>query len=220
MLVRMMLAVLTTFSVQQIHAVTLNEGDQSGLLADLYHSKNDYHNVMTKGMIENNDLMAMMRKIHTDLSPYVDQQVMMGFSWSSPIWQTTADFRVAFAEENRALGYALDTLDLKAIQLAELKRMGCEHLNPRFEALRYDMRALWQSRDIESRVLINELEEIAEDADRADGAFTVRASWLNEIAYRVEVSERNQLNHRSDFTRIDQSLGLLFEDIRTCYNID
>lgn len=220
MFVRLMFVLLAAFSVQQVRAVEIYAGDQSGVLADLYHAKNDFHNTMNKGMIENDNLSQMLRRIHGNLSPYVNQQVMMTSSWSAPIWQTTADFKVEFSEENQSIRYALDTLAIKAAELASLKRMGCEHLNSHFETLLYDMNMVWQARDTDSRALINKLESIAKDADRADGAFTVREAWLSDIAYNAEASERRQDAYRADFSRVDQKLGFLFEEIRACYNID
>ena len=218
MFVHAMLALLTVFSVGQVSA--LNEGDQSGLLADLYHAKNDYHNVMSKSMLENHDLAQMLRKIVYDLAPYTNREVMMSSAWSAPIWQTTADFRTEFASENRTIESAMIALDTNATYMENLTEYPCGHLTSRFYAIRYDMRAVWHARNSDSQALLAKLEDIAMDADRANGPFVVRQAWLNNISYAADLSESRQATYQDDFNMVDRELDLFIDDVRVCYNID
>lgn len=188
MFIRTMLVMLALAS-----NMAIAEGDQSGLLADLYHAKNDYNNIMSKGALENSDLSQMLRRIHSDLAPYQDQQVVMGYAWSAPIWQTTAQFRGEFNNEDRSIGYALATLDNSSMRL---NRSECAYLNSRFDSIRRDMRAVWQGRTYDSNQLIFKLESIATEADRAGGSFYVGKSWLYDIAYQAQLSENRQYQYR------------------------
>lgn len=212
MFIRTMLVMLALAS-----NMAMAEGDQSGLLADLYHAKNDYNNIMSKGALENSDLSQMLRRIYSDLAPYQDQQVVMGYAWSDPVWQTTAKFRGEFNNEDRSIGYALATLDNSSMRL---NRSECAYLNSRFDGIRQDMRMTWQSRVEDSNQLVLKLESIATEADRTNGSFYVRSSWLNDIAYEAQLSENRQYQYRSSITALDQDLGALLEEIRVCYNID
>ena len=218
MFVRTMLALLAAFSIQQVNART--DGDQSGLLADLYHAKNDYYNVMSKSMLENHDLSQMLKKIVYDLTPYANREVMMGSAWSAPIWQTTADFRAEFASENRTIESAMIALDTSATYMENLTEYPCGHLTSRFYAIRYDMRAVWHARNADSQALLAKLEDIARDADRANGPFVVRQSWLNSISYASELSDSRQAQYQDDFHMVNRELDLFIDDVRLCYNID
>ena len=218
MFVRMMVAALTVFSIQSVNAVV--EGDQSGLLAALYSAKTDYHNLVTKGSLENGDLSRMLRNIEGGLRPYENREVMLTSSWSAPIWATVNDFRAEFSAENAGIADVFAGMDLTAQQLRDEKRVECSFIDARFQAVRQDMHHVWEDRQLDSELVIAKLEELAMLADRVNGPYYVSTRWLNGIRNSADASMVRQNQYTREFYEVNTRLDQLINEVRTCYDID
>ena len=209
----MFLALLMVLGLQSAHATTLTE--------DMATIRIDFYNLISKGLVENRNLVRALREVDQNLGPYVNQYVGMTPDWSRPLWQMHGDYTRVFSAENQNVNYALDKLELTAQNLMALKYYNCSYVDAQFARVRGKMREVWEDRKQDSQGLLDKITAVAYDVDHVPGGrFYVQPSWLYSITETADYSETWQRQMTSDLEAVNYDLNAVIDNIRQCYHLD
>ena len=213
---KMLLALVLLVGVQQVHA----DGDQTGLLANLYNAKLDYNVYMNKGSQENASLAQMLKQTYDNLKPFAGQQIQMSAAWAAPIRQTVAQFNNEFSVENNALVATFSNVDSVVQGLLSQKNVKCAAVDTRFQDARVEMKRVWGERAADSDRLLATLTGVAVDTEKSSGLFLVKKEWLERLNWAYSLSMAKQARYNGDLKALDARLTAIIEDVRVCYNLD
>ncbi len=196
-------------------------GDQTGLLSDLYSSKQDYDMYINKGIAENQSLTGLLEQTHKNLAPFSGRAVSIAKGWTAPIRQTVDTFAQEFAVENKGLTAVFATVTSTMDRLNSQQKGNCGAVNQRYQAARAEMMRIWNERDRDSKNLMGTLTQIADQLDAAaGGTYLVKSEWLGNMVDVMNMSVASRGRYITALKALDGSLVRIYEDIRVCFQLD
>lgn len=196
-------------------------GDQTGLLSDLYSSKQDYDMYMNKGIAENASLTGLVERTHDNLKPFEGRAISVAVGWTAPLRQTLATFGQEFEVENHGLYAVFATVKSTMDRLNSQEKGNCAAVNQRYQMARAEMMRIWNARDLDSKNLMDSLNLVADQLDAAaGGTYMVTSAWLNQMVNVRNASIAARNNYTAALKAVDANLLQIYDAIRVCYQLD